>query len=399
MAAGARLASIDIARGVAMILMALDHTRDFVGDRAISPTNLAQASAALFLTRWITHLCAPTFFLLTGTSAYLSARGRSTRDVSRHLVTRGLWLIVLEVVVLRALAWQFNLDFQLVLLNVLWALGWSMIALGALVFLPLPAIAAAGLLLIAGHNLFDGVRSANPLWTVLHSPNFILRPPGRSIFVAYPLIPWIGVTAVGYALGRVYEWPAERRRAFLVAAGAASIVWFIVLRAARAYGDPSPWRSQATGFHTVLSILNATKYPPSLQFLLMTLGPALLLLAWAEGEGGRGWKGRRGGKGWSLTGFAETIGQVPLFYFALHAALIHLVAIAICAAQYGAGSVHLMFESPTVADFPMTAPPGWGIRLPAVYAVWIGVVAALYPACRRYARVKQQRRSWVLRYM
>src|SRR5690242_6588572 len=160
-----RLASVDIVRGIAMILMALDHTRDFVGDRAIAPTNLAAASTALFLTRWITHLCAPTFFLLTGTGAYLAGRGRPARSVSWFLLTRGLWLLALEIVVLRALAWQFNLDYRLTLLNVLWALGWAMIALSALVYLPLPGIALFAVTLIAGHNLFDGIRSAHPLWT------------------------------------------------------------------------------------------------------------------------------------------------------------------------------------------------------------------------------------------
>ncbi|HEY7499251.1 MAG TPA: heparan-alpha-glucosaminide N-acetyltransferase domain-containing protein [Vicinamibacterales bacterium] len=380
-----RVESIDVLRGLVMILMALDHVRDFVGDPNVSPTNLAQASAGLFMTRWITHSCAPVFFLLTGAGAYLS-RGRAPAStLSRFLVTRGLWLIVLDAVVLRCLAWQFNFDFRLVLLNVLWALGWAMIVLAALVRLPTTAIAAFGLVLIAGHNLFDGVRSAHPIWTFLHSPNFLFQSPDHVIFVAYPIVPWIGVTAAGYALGQIYEWPADRRRAWLFRAGAIAAIAFVALRTLNVYGDPVPWQLHRSPLFTFLSFLNATKYPPSLLFLLMTLGPALLALELLD----------RRTPPWLAP--ALTIGKVPLFYFALHAALIHVVAIAICYARYG--EVHWMFESPNVGAFPVTFPPGWGVSLPAIYAIWIAVVAALYPACRWFAGVKARRRDWWLRYL
>jgi uncharacterized membrane protein len=381
----ARVEAIDVLRGIAMIVMALDHVRDFVGDQSISPTNVAQASAALFMTRWITHFCAPVFFLLTGTAAYLSRGRRPPSELSRFLLTRGVWLIVLDAIVLRCLAWQFNFDFRLVLLNVLWALGWAMIVLAALVRLPIGAIAAFGLTLIAGHNLFDSLRSGNPLWTILHSPNFILQTPEHTVFIAYPLVPWVGVTAVGYALGRMYDWPAERRRRWLMRVGTIAAIAFVALRAVNVYGDPLPWQPQRSPLWTALSFLNANKYPPSLMFLLMTLGPALVLLSLLD----------RRTPGWLRP--ALTVGQVPLFYFALHAALIHVVAIAICYARYG--EIHWMFESPNLGAYPVTFPPGWGVPLPAVYATWVGVVVALYPVCRWFAGVKARRRDWWLRYV
>ncbi|HEY2027530.1 MAG TPA: heparan-alpha-glucosaminide N-acetyltransferase domain-containing protein, partial [Gemmatimonadaceae bacterium] len=189
-----RIESIDVVRGVIMIIMALDHTRDFFGIAGQNPTDLAHASPALFLTRWITHFCAPVFFLLMGTSAYLSGRRRSAGDLSRFLLTRGAWLIVLELVVVRCLAYQFNVDYRVTMLVVLWALGWALIALSALVRLPVSVVTAIGVVMIAGHNLFDSVQSANPLWVILHTPGFVVTAPNHVVFVAYPLIPWIGVT-------------------------------------------------------------------------------------------------------------------------------------------------------------------------------------------------------------
>ena len=386
-AARTRVEAIDVVRGIVMILMALDHVRDFVGNTRISPTDLRSATAALFFTRWITHLCAPSFFLLAGTGAYLARRGRSVREQSRQLLLRGLWLIVLEAVVLRCLAWQFNFDFKLTMLVVLWALGWSMIVLAALVHLPMRAIAAFALSTIAAHNLLDGIRSAHPLWTVLHSPNFILQTPDRTIFVAYPLLPWIGVMAAGYALGPVWEWSRDRRRHLLAGTGLALTAAFLVLRAINVYGDPVRWAVLGSAGRTLLSFLNTTKYPPSLLFLLMTLGPALLLLGAFDRDQPLSRALRP----------ALTIGRVPLFYYMLHAALIHVVAIAICYARYG--EVHWMFESPAVSAYPITPPPGWGLPLWGVYAVWIGVVAAMYPLCRWFAGVKARRRDWWLQYL
>jgi uncharacterized membrane protein len=379
-----RIDSIDIVRGVIMILMALDHVRDFFGNAAVSPTDLTQTTAALFFTRWITHFCAPVFFLLTGTGAYLSLGRKSRSELSRFLLTRGLWLIFLEVVVVRCLGWQFNFDYHLTVLVVLWALGWSMIVLSGLVYLPAWAVTAFGVVLIAGHNLLDGIHSHNPLWTILHSPYFIWYTPPYSIFVGYTLIPWVGVTAAGYGLGQIYRWTSERRRRFLVYCGLGATAGFILLRLANVYGDPSRWAHQPSAAFTVISFLNTTKYPPSLLYLLMTLGPALLFLWAIDGGTPR------------ILQPALVFGQVPMFYYLLHIPLIHVLAVGACYLRYG--QVHWMFESPTIREFPTSQPPGWGFSLPVVYAVWAAVVIALYPICTWFAGVKRRRREAWLSY-
>ena len=379
-----RIESIDVVRGVIMILMALDHTRDFFGNSGVNPTDPATTTIQLFFTRWITHFCAPVFFLLTGTGAYLSLRKKSKRELSRFLFTRGLWLIFLELTVVRCLGWQFNFDYHVTLLLVLWALGWSMIVLSALVYLPAWVVTAFGVAMIATHNLFDSVESSNPLWSILHSPNFIVNNPGRIIFVTYALIPWVGVTAAGYGLGQVFRWEPDRRRTFLLRLGIALSTAFVVLRAVNLYGNPVPWSTQRSAAFTVLSFLNTNKYPPSLLYLLMTLGPAMLFL-WAVDKGTP-----------RFLRPALTIGKVPMFYYLLHIPLIHLIAITVCYARYG--QVHWMFESPTLGEFPVTPPPGWGYSLPIVYLIWIFVVATLYPLCRWFAELKQRRGDAWLSY-
>jgi uncharacterized membrane protein len=381
----ARIESVDVVRGVIMIIMALDHTRDFFGIPGQNPTDMATTTAALFFTRWITHFCAPVFFLLTGTGAYLALRRRSPGELSGFLFKRGLWLIFLETVIVRCLAYQFNFDFRVTMLIVLWALGWAMITLSALVRMPAYVATAFGVLLIAGHNLFDSVRSANPLWSILHSPGFVLNTPDHVVFVAYPLIPWVGVTAVGYGLGQVYGWDADRRRAFLLRLGLALTLGFLVLRGVNVYGDPSRWTQQKTALFTALSFLNTTKYPPSLLFLLMTLGPAMIFL-WAVDRGTPR----------SLRP-ALVFGKVPMFYFVLHFALIHLLAVVTCYVKYG--SAHWLFESPDLGHYPFSAPPGWGFSLPVVYLAWAFVVVAMYPLCRWFAAVKQRRSDPWLSYL
>ena len=380
----ARLESVDLLRGVIMILMALDHTRDFFGQPG-SPTNLATASAALFFTRWITHFCAPVFFLLTGTSAFLSLRKKTERELSRFLFTRGLWLIFLELVVFRCLILQFNFDYHITVINVLWALGWAMIVLSVLVHLPPSLVTAFGVVMIATHNLFDSTDSANPLWSILHSPNIILSTHGHTVFIAYPLIPWVGVTAAGYGLGQIYLWEPARRKAFLLRLGIGLTAAFVVIRAVNVYGDPSRWAAQPTHLYTVLSFLNTTKYPPSLLFLLMTLGPTLIFLCLVDTHTPR------------LLHPALLIGKVPMFYFLLHFFFIHLLAVIICFARYG--HIHWMFESPDIAHFPISQPPGWGLTLPFVYLLWAFVVVTMYPLCRWYAAVKQRSNNPWLSYL
>ncbi len=379
-----RLESVDLLRGVIMIFMALDHTRDFFGQAAFSPTDPTQTTIPLFFTRWITHFCAPVFFLLTGTGAYLSLRKKSKGELSKFLFTRGLWLIFLELTLFRCLGLQFNFDYHLTLLDVLWALGWAMIVLSALVHLPAWLVTTFGVMLIAGHNLLDRIQSSNPVWTILHSPNFVLTTPQHSVFVAYPLIPWIGVTAAGYGLGQVFALASDRRRTFLLRTGLTTTAAFAILRGINIYGNPVPWSTQKSAAFTVLSFLNTNKYPPSLLFVLMTLGPALLFLWAVDGGTPR------------FLRPALVLGKVPMFYYLLHFPLIHLIAVAVCYARYG--QAHWMFESPTIAQFPITAPPGWGFSLPIVYLIWASVVLALYPLCRWFAAVKQRRSDAWLSY-
>jgi uncharacterized membrane protein len=373
-----------------MVLMALDHVRDFFGGTTVSPTNLATTTLPLFLTRWVTHICAPTFFLLTGTSAYFVSRRRSPGELSRFLLTRGLWLVFLDAVLVRCFAFQFNVDYHVTVLSVLWALGWSMVALAGLVALPPAAILWIGIVMIAAHNLLDSIRPAvfgslAPLWTVLHVQGFLINRPGFVVLLAYPLVPWIGVMAVGFAIGRVFDWAPERRLRMLTSAGAAMSVAFVALRWLNLYGDPSRWSPQRSAAITLVSFLNTTKYPPSLLFLLMTMGPALLLLAMFERAAAR------------APSPLDTFGRVPLFYFIFHLVAIHALAIAICAVRYG--GVHWMFESPDLGHFPITEPPGWPLSLPGVYAIWIAIVAAMYLPCRWYAGVKARDTTGWLSYL
>jgi uncharacterized membrane protein len=382
----ARVRGLDVLRGLVIVLMVIDHVRYFLSSARFDPTDPDQTTAALFFTRWITHFCAPVFMLLAGAGAYLSlGRGRTKADVSRFLLTRGLWLLLLELTVAR-FGWQFNLDYGFSSALVFWALGWSMIALAALVWLPVSVTAAFGLFMSAGHNLFDGVsaddsRSLGWLWTILHQPGGLALGSGVQFFVLYPLIPWIGVMAAGYAFGGLATLPSLRRDRIYLRLGAALTVAFVLLRLGNWYGDPAPWTAQETGWRTALSFLNTTKYPASLLFLLMTLGPAIALLPALE---------------WMRGPLAEmllTIGRVPLFFWLLHVPLIHLVALGFSLARYGEIIPWLVRNPPT----PL--PEGYGYGLGVVYAVTLAVVAGLYPLCRWYADVKRRRRDPWLSYL
>jgi uncharacterized membrane protein len=375
-----------------MVIMAIDHTRDFVHSAAMSfpPEDLARTTPAIFLTRWITHLCAPTFMLCAGLGAWfrLQQRGGTLAELSRFLWTRGLWLIVLEVTVVR-LGLFFNLDYRLVFLLVFWALGVSMIALALLVHLPYRALLILSVAVIALHNLADGVRAArfgplSWLWQLLHQQALLLPKP--AVIVAYPLVPWVFVMALGFSFGRVYGLPDERRRRVLIVLGLGLTLGFQLLRGLNLYGDPRPWSAQGRGVLTLLSFLNATKYPPSLSFLLMTLGPAIAFLGFVDRSRPR--------ERQALLVF----GRVPLFYFVLHIPLIHAVAIALAWLRHGAAPF-LFVPPPTLGTPREVFPADYGWDLWVVYAVTALVVVALYPACLWFARLKRRRRDWWLGYL
>jgi uncharacterized membrane protein len=373
-----RVASIDALRGLAMIVMALDHTRDYFHSSALlfDPEDLARTTTALFFTRWVTHLCAPVFMLTAGLGAfYWRAAGRSTRELSRFLLTRGLWLVFLELTVLR-LAYNFGLSKGPIVLTILWALGGAMIALAALVHLPARALAALSIGIVAFHNLTDGFRSESWLWTIAHQRG-VLEWHGVVVVVGYPLVPWIAVMALGFCLGPVMRLEPARRRRFLVLAGLALTAAFVVLRTVNVYGNPEPWLRPSA-----LSFLKCLKYPPSLDFLLMTLGPSLLVLAWLERL--------------HLPAAHPLLvfGRVPLFYFLLHLYLIHGLAVPLALLRYGSAS--FLFGSAPSAD---SYPVGYGYSLAAVYLIWLVVVALSYPLCRWFAGVKQRRRDWWLAYL
>ncbi|HEU4562128.1 MAG TPA: heparan-alpha-glucosaminide N-acetyltransferase domain-containing protein [Longimicrobium sp.] len=394
-----RVDAVDLLRGLVMVIMLLDHTRDFVHRDALlfDPSDLSRTTPALFFTRWITHYCAPVFVFLAGTGAYLQLRrGKTKAELSRFLWTRGLWLMVLELTVVRCVV-AFNLDYPSFpgFLQVIWAIGVSMIVLAALIHLPLRAVAAIGIGIIALHNLADGIAvqgwrgpgSAAPdalgaIWMMLHQPGFIVVA-GVPVLILYPILAWIGVMAAGYAFGAVYDWEPERRRRFLVRLGLGMIVAFIVIRATNLYGDPREWSAQKDGVFTVLSFLNVTKYPPSLLFLLMTLGPAILSLAWFERLG-------RGPVGRALV----TYGRVPLFFYVLQWITAHFFAI-VFSLMAGKSIAHL-FEFPGTIQPP---PTGVGFGLGITYLAWFLGIALTYPLCRWFAGVKRRRKEWWLSYL
>ncbi len=375
--APSRITALDALRGLAMVIMALDHVRDFFHDAAFSfqPDDLRQTTVALFFTRWMTHFCAPVFMFAAGAGAYLwGKKGRSPAQLSSYLLKRGLWLVLLELTALR-FALNINVFSGPVLLTVLWALGWSMVALSVGSRLPPRLLAAVSLSLISLHHLADAVSLPHPLWKVVHQQGaFVIG--GIVVVAGYPLIPWIAVMAAGFCLGPVLQLDPPRRDKVLIRLGAGLILMFAGLRALNLYGDPQPWSPQPSAVWTVLSFLRVTKYPPSLDFLLMTLGPALLLLAWFYRHSGRG-------------AVLATIGRVPLFYFLGHMLLVQLLTFPFAWFRYGQVTFLLQGR-------PSGYPADYGYPLWTVYAVWIAVVAAMYPLCVWFGRLKATRRGgWI----
>jgi len=377
--AAARLSSIDMLRGLVIVLMALDHVRAYFSDVRFDPLDLTQTSPELFFTRWITHFCAPIFVFLAGISAWLVGQRGSKAELTRFLVTRGFWLIVLEFTVVN-FAWNFNLTYRAGLfMQVIWAIGASMVALGALVHLRRRWIALIALAMIFGHNLLDGIEPSAfgvlaPLWHVIHA-----KGQTGPLFVLYPLVPWIGVMALGYCLGGVFQLEARMRRPMLLILGGTFIALFIGLRLLNVYGDPHPWEAQPSALYTVMSFLNVYKYPPSLLYVLMTLGPAFLLLALFDSVRGR------------FGSVLETFGRVPLFVYVLHIVLAHLFA--------GLLALAMGFDKTVLTSMFIEFPAGWGVGLGAVYGAWVLVLALLYLPARWFANVKKRRRDWWLSYL
>jgi uncharacterized membrane protein len=391
-----RVASIDIVRGAVMLLMAIDHVRVYSGLPAGGPT------PGIFFTRWITHFCAPAFIFLAGTSAFFY--GRRHPDLSRFLLTRGAWLVLLELTVLRV-AWTFNFDFaHYEMAGVIWVIGWCMIILAGLVRLPLGAIGAIGVVMIAGHNLLDsyvyptlipnlGNDLVSALWKVFYV-GFYAGPisfgaNGPNLIVLYSIVPWAGVIAAGYAFGKVLTLEPERRTRWCLAIGLGATALFLVLRGFNLYGDPRPWTTvaQPNGpppLPALLALLNTNKYPASLLFLLMTLGPTIALLPLLEHARG------------AVARFIAVFGRVPFFYYVLHIPLIHALAVIVSLLREGVVNPWLFTNHPMGNPPP---PDGYTWSLPLLYLVWAMTIAVLYPLCRRFAERKAKGGEWWLRYL
>jgi len=390
-----RVEAIDAVRGTVMILMALDHVRDFIHSGAMfySPTDLTQTTPLVFFTRWVTHFCAPTFMLLAGVGAFLWQQGNRTKlQLSTFVLTRGLWLVALELTAMR-LAYYFGVSLKYpILLLVLWALGVSMIVLAFLIWLPIRLLVVLSIAVITLHNLLDGANAAQfgPAawaWNLLHQPGAFSFA-GATVIVGYPLVPWVAVMALGFCLGPLFlEDRAVRRRYFTVI-GAAVTVTFVAIRMLNGYGDPQPWTAQRSATYTVMSFLNTIKYPPSLDFLLMTLGPRFLALAWFDRPG---LKPRN-----PLVVF----GRVPLFYFVIHFYAAHAAAAVLALARYRTGALAFLFQPvPSMGGPPEQFPAQFGYDLGMVYLVWAILLLALYPACRWFAAIKAKRHDWWLSYL
>jgi uncharacterized membrane protein len=376
-----RLDSVDLLRGVVMVIMALDHVRDYFTDSRFDLTDFSRTTAPLFLTRWVTHFCAPVFFFTAGIAVFLSeARGKPRGALARFLLTRGLWLVFLELTVIR-FGWTFNVDYSVTTAAVIWALGWSMVALAGLIYLPRPVLAFLSLGMILGHNLLDGITLRTQeftlvgaswqdwVWSILH----VAKPP-----IIYPLIPWIGVMAAGYSFGPLLRDEAWRRR-WLPWLGVGLIAAFIALRATNLYGEPEPWVAQRSPLLTALAFLDATKYPPSLLYLLMTLGPALVGLALFERASG------------PVARFFIIFGRVPMFYYIVHIYLIHALALVV--------AMLTGFEPSRLLVMFFQFPKEFGFSLPVVYLLWGAVVLVLYPVCRWFAALKARRKDAWLSYL
>lgn len=384
--AAKRVSSIDIMRGLVMVIMALDHVRDFVAPALFEATDLARTSVGLFFTRWVTHMCAPTFVFLAGVSAFLYGCNKPKKQLSRFLFTRGIWLVVLELTVID-FAWEFDFSNYFVV-QVIWAIGWSMIILSVLIYLPRFAIFLFAIFFIFGHNLLDAVQPSyfgrfDWLWVLLHVPQQQLHIKNIMLGVMYPLIPWPAIMALGYVMGGIFKLDVKTRAKTLIAVGLSCLIIFVVLRYFNVYGDPNKFSSQIRGgIYTFLSFINTTKYPPSLLYILMTLGLTFLLLVVFEQMRNN-----------LIAKPLMTFGKTPFFFYILHLPIIHIIAIIWS---------HAIFHKPGGWWYghPELFPSGYHLNLFLVYGVWLLVLLLLYPLCWWYGNLKARNKQlWWLSYL
>ena len=383
-----RIESVDLLRGLAMIIMALDHTRYYFHlDASITNASAdSTISPAFFFTRFITHFCAPVFIFLAGTGAFLYGSTRTKNNLSIFLLTRGLWLVFLEIFINNFL-WYFDIEYERLTLQVIWAISLSMICLSFLIYFPRKVILIIGIILVAGHNLLDGISmEGNSLksiiWYILHQVSSFPLSENRIISIEYPLLPWPGVMMLGYCLGALYvkEFNSYTRRKWLFGIGLGSTILFFILRGINIYGDPVPWTHQKNLVYTIISFLNVTKYPVSLAFLLITLGPSLIFLSVTENIKNK------------LTAFIIVFGRVPLFYYFLHILVLHVAVTLI-----GGNLMGWLFNNEGFNSLRLGAN---GYSLGIVYIIWICLILALYPLCRQYMKYKSNNRDkWWLSYL
>lgn len=385
-----RIGSIDFTRGLVMIIMALDHVRDFMHTTALtqSPTNLLTTTPGLFLTRWITYLCAPTFVFLSGTSAYIYLkRNNDFAGTKKYLLSRGIWLLILEFTIINFSLW-FDIRFRFLIQEVISVIGIGFIVLSFLLKINSRIIGITGLVILFGHNLLQGVSFpnggvSNVIFSVLFRPNVFTVSPNFTFFVAYPVIPWLGILLTGFGSGQFFELATEKRKRLFEQIGLAALVLFCLVRYINIYGDPSKWAVQKSALFTVLSFVNVTKYPPSLLFVLLFFGLMFIVLAISDKTKNR------------FTEILSVYGKVPLFYFVLHLYLIHSVMFIMLYTQ-GFALKDLQF-----GPFSNGSPKaGSGVELPVVYLIWIAVVVVLYPLCKMYGKYKMaNRQNKLLHYL
>lgn len=385
---GYRIQSIDFLRGLVMIIMALDHTRDYFHWSAFhyNPLDFSHTSTAIFLTRWITHFCAPVFVFLAGTSAWLTGVRKGKKALSKFLITRGIWLVFLEITFVN-FGISFDVHFGFIMLQTIWALGISMIFLSFLIYLPKRVLLILALSIIVFHNTLDGIHAEGNdlkafLWAALHDSK-LFKFGDFQIFLLYPVLSWIGVMSAGYCFGELYtRFDITKRKKILIYLGTACILLLIIIRLTNWYGDASKWSHQANPVFTYLSFINTTKYPPSLLYILMTIGPGILFLGFTEKPLNK------------LGNIISIYGKVPMFYYVCHFYILHLTSL--IAGLLSGYSVNQMVYGEPGGQ----ALQNFGYKLWIVYAIWLIVVALLYPLCKRYAKYKfNHPEKWWLSYL